>query len=365
MYDFVIVGAGFSGATFARIMSDRGKKCVVIDKRDHIAGNCYTKYIEGTHIHVYGPHIFHTSDDDVWNFVNQYTKFNAFINRPKAIANNVVYSLPINMMTLQQLWGVTNPIDARRTLEQVTQRFKAMYPTPQNAEEWALTQVGDEIYETLIKGYSTKQWMRTPDKLPASILKRIPIRLTWDDNYYNDKYQGIPVNGYTPIFERLLEGIEVKLSTDFVLEKGLLERLGRKIVYTGSLDELHGYVHGDLDYRTLKFENVTFNEDHQGNAVMNYPSLNVPWTRKIEHKHFNVTHNTVWSTSIVTTETPDQWSRGKIPYYPINDETNERLHKKYRNMTSDKYIVAGRLGRYRYLDMHQAIASAMKIANEH
>lgn len=367
-YDFVIVGAGLTGVTFAREMTDVGAKCLVIDKRDHIGGNCYTKNLEGINVHVYGPHIFHTSDDDTWNFVNRFTKFNHYVNRPKVFYDDKVYSFPINLMTLYQMWGVKTPEEARRKLDDVSKPYKEKYLKPKNMEEWVLSNLGRELYETFIYGYTTKQWKKTPDKLPASIIKRIPIRLTWDDNYYEDKYQGIPIGGYTAMFQNMLEGIEVKLSVDFFDDKNLLESLGEKILYTGPLDKLYDFRYGELEYRGLTFEHEILEvEDFQGNAIINYAREEVPWTRIIEHKHFEFISS---KKSLITREIPVEWKTGLTPYYPVNDTTNNSIYDKYKKASSsnDKYLIAGRLAAYKYYDMHQAIAAARtlfkKVCNE-
>lgn len=360
MYDYVIVGAGFTGATCAQVLTERGKRCIVVDKRSHVGGNCYTENWNGINVHMYGPHIFHTSSEKIWSYVNRFSKFNHFVNRPKVICDDGVYSFPINMMTLHQLWGVKTPSEAQKKLETETQPYKK--GEPKNLEEYALSQIGKELYERFVYGYTKKQWQIDPRCLPASILKRIPVRLTWDDNYYNDSYQGIPVHGYTSIFNCMLQNVEVKLNFDFLDDQRSLESLSKKIIYTGPIDALHGYVHGALDYRTLKFVHNKLQGDVQGNAQMNYSSLSVPWTRQIEHKHFDMKPEL--SHTVVTQEIPLSWSVGSEPYYPINDEANTKLHHKYVNMTQKNYVIAGRLGRYQYYDMHQAIGMGLSIADE-
>lgn len=363
MYDYIIVGSGLSGATFAHLANEAGKKCLVIDKREHIAGNCYTQKIEGINVHVYGPHIFHTSNKNIWNFINKFSEFNHYVNRTKVISRGNIYSFPINMMTLHQLWGVKNPDEAKKKLKEESLPYVKKYPNPKNMEEWALSQVGKEIYETFVYGYTTKQWKRTPDKLPASILKRLPIRLTWDDNYFDDCYQGIPKDGYTKIFENMLDGIEVKLGVDFFKEKSSLESMCKKIVYTGCIDQFYNYCYGELEYRTLKFDTqILQTEDFQGNAIFNYNDISIPWTRKIEHKHFEFLKSTK---SVVTTEYPTEWSNSSTPYYPINDELNNSLYKKYEELSTKdkKYIFIGRLAKYKYFDMHQAIGASIKTFN--
>jgi len=362
-YDYVVVGCGITGATFAREMTDAGAKCLIIDRRDHIGGNCYTKNEEGINIHVYGPHIFHTSDDDTWNFINRFAKFNHFVNRPKVNFNEKIYSFPINLMTLYQLWDVKSPEQARKKLEEVTKPYKEKISKPKNMEEWVLCNLGKELYETFIYGYTTKQWKRTPDKLPSNIITRIPVRLTWDDNYYDDKYQGIPIGGYTKLFEKMLEGIDVQLNVDFLSDKNLFELLGNKILYTGPLDQLFDYQFGKLEYRGLVFEHETLEKyDHQGNAQINYTDLNVPWTRIVEHKHFEFCKKN--TKTIITKEIPVEWNDKLTPYYPINDERNNVIFQKYkeRSQKNEKYLIAGRLANYKYYDMHQAIAAARALA---
>lgn len=363
-YDYVIVGAGLTGTVFAREMTDAGAKCLIIDKRNHVGGNCYTENREDVNVHIYGPHIFHTSDDDTWNFVNRFSKFNHFVNRPKVIYKDQIYSFPINLMTLYQLWGVKTPEEAKQKLKEVSNPYKEKYPKPKNMEEWVLSNLGMELYETFIYGYTTKQWKKTPDKLPASIIKRVPVRLTWDDNYYEDKYQGVPIGGYTSMFLKMLEGIEVKLEVDFFDDKKLLENLGKTILYTGPLDKFFGYEYGRLEYRGLDFNHEIINcEDVQGNAVINYTESSVPWTRIIEHKHFEFSKT---KNSILTKEIPIEWNENLTPYYPINDELNNSIYEKYKKISllNSKYLFAGRLASYKYYDMHQAIAASRTLAKK-
>ena len=359
MYDYLIVGAGFFGATFARLMTDAGKKCLVVDSRRHIGGNAYSERIEGIDVHLYGPHIFHTNDDDIWEFVNRFSKFNNFILSPKVKTKGKMYSLPFNMNTFYELWGCTTPEEAKKIIEK--QRFKG---TPKNLEEQALSLVGKDVYETLIKEYTSKQWKRHPKDLPADIIKRLPVRFVYDNNYFNDKYQGIPVDGYGALFQRMLEGTTIHLNTDYFASKDFLDRQAKKIVFTGKIDEYFNYEFGELEYRTLDFEHVKHDvENYQGVAQLNYPDLTIPYTRTIEHKHFTRVKT---PTTIVTTETPAKWSRGKIPYYPINDDKNNEIYKKYRDKakTLDNVIFGGRLSEYRYYDMHQVIGSAMVAARK-
>lgn len=355
MYDYLIVGSGLFGSTFAHEATSRGKKCLIVDKRSHIGGNCYTRKEKGIDVHVYGPHIFHTSNRQVWDFINQFSSFNNYVNRPKSRIENKVYSFPINLMTLHQLWGVTTPDEARKKLQEVTKPCK----NPRNLEEWTISQVGQEIYEKFIYGYTKKQWMRDPKDLPASIIKRIPIRLNYDDNYFNDTYQGIPADGYTSIFERMLLKTEVQLGVDFFKEKTRLEKISKKIVYTGKIDEFFNFSLGDLQYRSLKFENEFHSGDYQGNAIVNYPESHVPWTRITEHKHFTPERNL--SDTIITKEYPITCGRDETPYYPIGDEENIRKLNQYQKMAESctNIIFGGRLAEYRYYDMHQVIASAL------
>lgn len=353
-YDYLIVGAGCFGATFARLATDDGKKCLVIDIRNHIAGNAYTTREDGIDVHVYGPHIFHTNDDDIWTFVNKFTKFNNFINAPKSYTNGRMYSLPFNMNTFHELWGCTTPDQAKQIIE--SQKFQG---TPTNLEEQALSMVGTDIYNLLIRDYTTKQWQKLPTELPSFIIKRLPLRFTFDNNYFDDKYQGIPVDGYTKMFENMLDGIEVNLGVNYFENKTYLDSLAKTVVFTGKIDEYFGYEFGELEYRTLDFQyEKKETSNYQGVAIVNYPDLDVPWTRIIEHKHFSKvkTKNT-----IITKEIPAKWDRNRVPYYPINDEKNTAIYKQYyeKSKTCQNVIFGGRLSEYRYYDMHQVIASAM------
>ena len=355
-FDYIVVGSGLFGSIFAHEMKKDGFKVAVIEKRNHIGGNCFTENIEGVNVHKYGPHIFHTDNDEIWNYINQFAKFNNFVNRPKVSFENQLFSFPINLMTLYQLWGVRTPAEAKERLE----KEKVHFENPnENLETWILSQVGRDIYEKFIKGYTTKQWGREPKDLPASIIKRLPIRLTFDDNYFNDKHQGIPIGGYTQIFEKLLDGIEVLLETDFLEKKSFYESVSRKIVYTGKIDELFEYSLGRLEYRSLRFVSYVMPGDFQGNAVVNYTEEKVAHTRICEHKHFDNPNN---SMTVVTHEYPDSYDDTKIPYYPIGDEKNVNLWKSYRDIASlkENYIFGGRLAEYKYFDMHQIIGSALK-----
>jgi len=355
-YDFLIVGAGWFGAVFAYEMTKHGKKCIVIDRRDHIGGNSYTEKIEGINVHKYGAHIFHTNDKNVWEFVNQFTDFNRYVNSPIAKYKGELYNLPFNMNTFYQLWGVKSPEEAKAQID--NQRFNI--PDPKNLEEQALSLVGSDIYEKLIKGYTEKQWGRKCSDLPAFIIKRLPLRFTYDNNYFDDQYQGIPIGGYTRIFEQLLEGVEIRLNTPYKKD----EIDAGHIIYSGAIDEYYTYKLGTLKYRSLKFDHEWFDVDNiQGNAVINYTSSDVPYTRTIEHKHFEFDEQLV---SIVSKEYPQEWDIDKERYYPINDERNNKLYEKYHDLaTIEKNIYfAGRLGTYKYLDMDEVIKSALVLSEK-
>lgn len=354
MYDYIIVGSGMFGSIFAYEANKVNKKVLVLEKRNHIGGNCYTEKIENINVHKYGPHIFHTNDKKIWNYINQFADFNHYVNRPKVNYKNNLYSFPINLFTLYQLWNVKSPEEAKKKLEQV----KIKNENPSNLEEWILSEVGEEIYEIFIKGYTTKQWGRDPKLLPASIIKRLPIRLTFDDNYFNDKYQGIPIGGYTQIFEKMLSGIEVITEIDFLKDREYFENKATKIIFTGKVDELYDFQYGKLQYRSLKFENKVLEGDYQGNAIINYTEKKIPYTRITEHKHFEFSNE---MKTVITKEYPDEYNDNKIPYYPISDEDNLKIYAQYKLLTEkqNKYILGGRLAQYKYYDMHQVIASAL------
>jgi UDP-galactopyranose mutase len=358
-YDYLIVGAGFFGATFARLMTDAGKKCLVIDSRPHIAGNAYSKKEHGIDIHVYGPHIFHTDNLQIWNFVNRFAEFNNFVLSPKVSTNGKMYSLPFNMNTFYEMWGLTKPSEVAEMMD--SQKLK-LDREPANLEEQALSLVGYDIYSLLIRDYTKKQWKKDPKELPASIIKRLPVRLTYDNNYFNDRYQGIPVDGYTAMFEKMLDGIDVHLNVNYFEDKNILDTLANKVVFTGKIDEFYDYEFGKLDYRTLEFNHETLQTDnYQGAAVVNYPDLSLPHTRIIEHKHFTKVKSDV---TIITKEVPTEWTGNEVPYYPINDDKNTEIYNKYRDKSEKEsnVIFGGRLAEYRYYDMHQVIGSAMKAA---
>lgn len=358
MYDYLIVGAGLFGAIFAYEAKQRGKKCLVIDKRNHIGGNVYTKEVEGIQVHEYGAHIFHTNNKRIWDYVNQFAEFNRYTNSPIANYKGEIYNLPFNMNTFHKLWGVTSPEEAKRKIEE--QRKTANISQPSNLEEQAISLVGTDIYQKLIKGYTEKQWGRPANELPAFIIKRLPVRFTYDNNYFNDRFQGIPVGGYTQIFEKLLDGIDVKLKTDFFKEREELEALANKIVFTGMIDQFYDYQFGVLNYRSLKFEtNILDDTDNfQGNAVVNYTDSETAYTRIIEHKHFEFGKQ---EKTVITKEYPMEWEQGLEPYYPINDDENNMVYKKYKDLADQeaKVIFGGRLANYKYYDMHQVIGEAL------
>lgn len=361
-YDYLIVGAGLFGAVFAHEAHKAGKKVLVIDRRPHIAGNIYTEEIEGIQVHQYGAHIFHTSNREVWEYVGQFAEFNRYTNAPIARYKNELYNMPFNMNTFHQMWGVVTPKQAKdKIAEQIR---SAQIKEPKNLEEQAISLVGRDIYEKLVKGYTEKQWGRRADSLPAFIIRRLPVRLTYDNNYFNDKYQGIPVGGYTRLVEKMLEEIDVRLNTDFFKNREELESLADKIVFTGMIDEYYGYCYGELEYRSLRFETeILEEENYQGNAVVNYTEYEVPYTRIIEHKHFEFGCQNEMPNpkTVITREFPAQWQRGQEPYYPINDEKNSAVYRKYEELskTTPNVIFGGRLGRYCYYDMHQVIEEAL------
>lgn len=357
MYDYLIIGAGIYGSVFANELTKIGKKVLVIDKREHIGGNCYTENINGINVHKYGPHIFHTSDKRVWDYVNNLVPFNHFSYRPKIKYKDKLYSLPINMMSLYQVYGVKTPEEAQRKLDEV----KIPNEKPSNLEEWILSQIGPELYEIFVKGYTTKQWGRDPKQLPSSIIKRLPIRLTFDDNYYFDNYQGIPIGGYTKIFEKLLENIEVRLGMDYFSQRDYFNSIADKILYTGPIDQFYEYQFGKLEYRSLEFKTELLDiPNYQGIAGMNYGDLDVEFTRIIEHKHFEFGEQ---STTVITKEYPR--NNGE-PYYPVNDISNNSRYNQYKELMNNetKFLFGGRLADYKYYDMHQVFASALKRVND-
>ncbi|KQB44189.1 UDP-galactopyranose mutase [Flavobacterium daejeonense] len=357
-YDYLIVGSGLFGAVFAHEATKKGKKCLVIDKRNHAGGNVYCENVEDINVHKYGAHIFHTNDKDIWDYVNQFVEFNRYTNSPIAFHDDKAYNLPFNMNTFYQLWGVKTPEEAKAKIEEQVRESGII--NPENLEEQAISLVGTDIYEKLIKGYTEKQWGRKATELPAFIIKRLPVRFTYDNNYFNDKYQGIPIGGYNKLIEGLLTGIEVKLGIDFFDNREYWNSLAENIVFTGKIDEYYDYQYGQLEYRSLKFETKIVNEDnYQGNAVVNYTNADIPYTRIIEHKHFEFGNQ---KKSVITFEYPDEWSLGKESYYPVNDEKNNAIYKKYKELSENdsQVIFGGRLAEYKYYDMHQIIASALK-----
>lgn len=359
-YDYLIVGAGLFGAIFAYEAKKAGKKCLVIDKREHVGGNIYTKEVEGINVHMYGAHIFHTSNKQVWDYMNSFVEFNRYTNSPVARYKDELYNLPFNMNTFHALWGVTTPTEAKAKIEE--QKKESAITEPKNLKEQAISLVGKDIYEKLVEGYTEKQWGKRAAELPAFIIKRLPVRFTYDNNYFNDKYQGIPEGGYTKIIEKMLNEIEVRLNTDFFTDRQAYTELADKIVFTGMLDEFYEYRFGELEYRSLRFETEILDiENYQGNAVVNYTEYEIPYTRIIEHKHFE--YGTQPKT-VITREYPATWKKGDEPYYPMNDEKNNALFAKYKELTDKEsnVIFGGRLGEYKYYDMHQVVARALEVA---
>lgn len=373
-YDYLIVGSGLFGATFARIANNVGKRCLVLEKRNHVGGNLYCEEINGINVHKYGAHIFHTSDPEIWSFVNAIVPFNRYTNCPVASApDGKLYNLPFNMNTFYQMWGVKTPDEATTKLNE--QRYKALkamedagVTEPRNLEEQALTLIGRDIYENLIKGYTEKQWGRKCTELPAFIIRRLPVRLTFDNNYFNDLYQGIPIGGYNKLIDGLLEGSDIELETDFFASREKWASMADKIVFTGKIDEFYDYRFGKLQYRTVKFETETLDEpNHQGNAVINYTSADVPFTRIIEHKHFERFGHEVYDNpkTVISREYSTEWADGLEPYYPVNDEANNSLYEKYKQLADNEenVIFGGRLAEYRYYDMAPVIARAFDLFN--
>ena len=361
-YDFLIVGSGLFGSIFAYEAKKRGKSCLVIDKRDHIAGNIYTKEVEGIQVHWYGAHIFHTSNPEIWQYINQFAEFNRYTNSPIAKYQDEVYNMPFNMNTFHALWGVFTPKEAKQKIEEELQDVQI--ENPKNLEEQAIKLVGKTIYEKLVKGYTEKQWGKKATELPPFIIKRLPVRFTYDNNYFNDRYQGIPIGGYTQIIEKMLEGIPVRLNCDYFAEKEELDALAEKIVFTGPIDQFYAYQFGELEYRSLRFETeILEEENYQGNAVVNYTDYEVPYTRVIEHKHFEFLQG---GKTVITREYPDTWTKEKEPYYPVNDEKNDQLYQTYRNRAKQdqNVIFGGRLGQYQYYDMDKVILEALNCVKE-
>lgn len=357
-YVFLIVGAGLYGATIARLATDSGKKCLVIDKRDHVAGNIYTEDVNGINVHKYGAHILHTDSEEVWNFLQRFTKFNRYTNMVVANYKGEMYSMPFNMYTFNKMWGVITPEEARAKLDE--QIAESKIDEPQNLEEQALSLIGKDIYEKLVKGYTEKQWGRKATELPSFIIKRLPVRLDYNNNYFNDTYQGIPMGGYTKMIENMLSGIEVRTGVDFLKDREALGALADKIIYTGMIDEFYDYCYGELEYRSLKFETEYMPDvsNFQGNAVVNYTDAETPYTRIIEHKHFEFQKG---EGTVVTREYPATWKKGDEPYYAMNDTKNNELYAKYAELASkdSKILFGGRLGKYKYYDMDDVVLDAM------
>ena len=374
MYDYLIVGSGLFGATFAYLAHRQGKKCLVIDKRPQVGGNVYCENVNGINVHKYGAHIFHTSNREVWDFVNSLVEFNRYTNCPVANFEGKLYNLPFNMNTFYQMWGVTTPeealakIDSQR--ENARDEMKRLgISEPRNLEEQAISLIGVDIYEKLIKGYTEKQWGRKCTELPAFIIRRLPVRLTFDNNYFNDIYQGIPVGGYNRLIEAFLDGVEVRTETDYFSDREKYDAVAKHIIFTGKIDEFFNYCHGKLQYRSVRFEQETLEKPNfQGNAVINYTSRDVPYTRIIEHKHFEAFGNAVYDNpfTVISREYSSEWKEGMEPYYPVNDERNNALYEKYRKMAEmqDGVSFGGRLAEYRYYDMAPTIESAMKLFNQ-
>ena len=362
MYDYLIIGAGLYGAVFARELTDAGKKVLVIDKRNHIGGNVYTEKIEGINVHKYGAHIFHTNNKEVWDYINRFAVFNRFTNSPVANYKGELYSLPFNMYTFNKMWGVVTPEEAAAKIEEQRSEIKG---EPKNLEEQAISLIGRDVYEKLVKGYTEKQWGRPCDQLPSFIIKRLPVRLTFDNNYFNALFQGIPTGGYTKMVENMLEGIEVKLCFDFFEHRKELSDLAETVIYTGPIDAFFDYKLGELEYRSVRFENEVLDQPNfQGNAAVNYTDAETPWTRIIEHKWFEFgkdEEGNDLSKTVISREYSSEWHPGDEPYYPVNDEKNSALYAKYKELADKepKVIFGGRLGEYKYYDMDQVIAAAL------
>lgn len=360
-YDYLIVGAGLFGAVFAQEAKKAGRKCLVIEKRNHIAGNVYCEEIHGIQVHRYGAHIFHTSNEKIWEYVCRFARFNHYINSPIARYRDELYNLPFNMNTFSKMWGIATPREAKDII--AAQIADLGITEPKNLEEQALSLVGRDVYERLIKGYTEKQWGRDCKDLPAFIIKRLPLRFTYDNNYFNDRFQGIPIGGYTKLVEKLLEGTEVRLNTDYLERRAELDVLADKIVYTGMIDQYYDYSLGVLQYRSVRFETEELEmENYQGNAVVNYTERQVPYTRIIEHKHFEFGTQ---PTTIISREYSSEWAKGDEPYYPVNDERNNALYEQYREKADkeERLIFGGRLGGYKYYDMDKVIAAALELCS--
>ena len=372
MYDYLVVGSGLYGAIFAYEANKKGKKVLVIDKREHVGGNIYTENKDGINVHKYGAHIFHTSNKEVWEYINQFAEFNRYTNSPVARYKDELYNMPFNMNTFNKLWGVVTPKEAKEKIEQ--EKREAGIKEPKNLEEQAISLVGKTIYEKLVKGYTEKQWGQKATELPSFIIKRLPVRFIYDNNYFNNLYQGIPVGGYTKIIEKMLDGIEVRLNCDFFENRKELENMTEKIIFTGQIDKYYDYRFGELEYRSLRFETEELDEEnYQGNAVVNYTEYEVPYTRIIEHNHFEygaslgkMPEGKALEKTIITKEYPDTWNKEKEPYYPINNERNNSLYEKYKQLADSdtKVIFGGRLGQYKYYDMDKVIEEALNLSKK-
>lgn len=362
-YDYLIVGSGLFGCIFAHEAKKRGKSCLVIERRNHIAGNIYTENVHGINVHKYGAHIFHTSSKEIWEYINRFAEFNNYINSPVAVYKDELYNLPFNMNTFSKMWGIKTPAEARAVIEE--QKAQYHIESPKNLEEQALSLVGKDVYEKLVKGYTEKQWGRSCTELPAFIIRRLPVRYTYDNNYFNDRFQGIPIGGYTKIAERLLEGTDVLLNTSFKDYKAKHDISKMKIVYTGNIDEYFSYCYGALQYRTVRFETeyLPDNDNYQGNAVVNYTEREAPYTRVIEHKHFEFGNG---EGTVISKEYSSEWKVGIEPYYPINNDENNALYHKYEELAANEknVIFGGRLGKYKYYDMDKVIAAALAAVKE-
>ncbi len=361
-YDYLIVGAGLYGAVFAHEAASKGRKCLVIDRREHIAGNVYTYEQEEINVHRYGAHIFHTSDRRIWEYVNCFAEFNNYINSPVAVYRDELYNLPFNMNTFSKMWGIKTPAEAKAIIDRQIEELNIT--EPENLEEQALSLVGTDVYQKLIKGYTEKQWGRPCSELPAFIIKRLPLRFTYNNNYFNDRYQGVPIGGYTAIVEKLLEGSDVLLNTDYKEFISSRDADWDKIIYTGMIDEYYDYCFGHLAYRTVRFENEVVDcENYQGNAVVNYTDKDVPWTRIIEHKHFEFGTQ---PRTVISREYSAEWQPGMEPYYPVNNDENNTLFEQYRRLADaeEKVVFGGRLGNYKYYDMDKVIAAALELAEK-
>ena len=360
-YDYILVGSGLYSGVFAWFAKQKGKKCLVLEKRDHIGGNVYCENTEGIHVHKYGAHIFHTSNKEVWQFVNSLAEFNRYTNSPVANYKGEMYNMPFNMNTFSKMWNISTPAEAKKIIEE---QKKEITGEPKNLEEQAISLVGREIYEKLVKGYTEKQWGRDCTALPAFIIKRLPVRYTYDNNYFNDLYQGIPIGGYNVIIDRLFEGCDIETGVDYLEKKEYYDGLGEKIVYTGTIDAYYKYQFGKLEYRSLRFESEVLDEEnHQGVAVVNYTDRETPYTRIIEHKHFEFGTQ---PKTVITREYPVTWQEGMEPYYPVNDEKNTALYAKYKELAEkeENVIFGGRLGLYRYMDMHHVVDAALQAVRE-